>query len=279
MPADGDVTAAADVLAAAQRQQERRQLLDAPGAAQLTPAQAAVRVAFFLWASLLNLVTVSSLWARSADVFNPEAAGRLFGLLGAGATLGQLVGSLAAGALAGAPVLRGSGGAGPSLLPLLVSAAALELAGQAAGRYKVVKGAVQSGSPVLANVEVEDGGGMVKQASSSSLACQGSASHMARAVGKCAPPGAGLAAADGSSAGGGGGGKAGAGSVGAVGRRAGAEGGSLLDQLLRRTLEGYRLIKCAVLSPGAPTLPALPSGLFPGLPCCMPPMPAPSPRP
>lgn len=71
-------------------------------------------------------------------MFSPEAAGRLFGLLGAGATLGQLLGSLAARALARAPLLGGGDGS-PSLLPLLASAACLELAGQAALRYRLVK--------------------------------------------------------------------------------------------------------------------------------------------
>ncbi len=61
----------------------------APPPPSLTPAQRAVRIAFFLSASLLNLVAVSSWWARAADVFSAEAAARLFGILGAGATLGE----------------------------------------------------------------------------------------------------------------------------------------------------------------------------------------------
>ena len=71
-------------------------------------------------------------------MFSPEAAGRLFGLLGAGATLGQLLGSLVARALARAQVL-GGGAAAPSLLPLVASAGMLELAGQAARRYRLVR--------------------------------------------------------------------------------------------------------------------------------------------
>jgi hypothetical protein len=52
--------------------------------------QRAVRVALFLWMSLLNLVAVSAMWARAADVFAGGTAGaRLFGALGAGATLGE----------------------------------------------------------------------------------------------------------------------------------------------------------------------------------------------
>ncbi|XP_072077461.1 uncharacterized protein [Arachis hypogaea] len=45
-----------------------------------------VRIGLFLWVALLNLITISSTWARSGS--------RLFGFVGAGATLGQLFGSL-----------------------------------------------------------------------------------------------------------------------------------------------------------------------------------------
>ena len=54
----------------------------------MTAAQRAVRCAFFLWVSLINLVGVATVWARASDVFVPEASARLFGILGAGATLG-----------------------------------------------------------------------------------------------------------------------------------------------------------------------------------------------
>lgn len=240
--------------AAEQQRQDRRELLAVLGAVQLTRPQAAVRVAFFLWVSLLNLVAVASLWARSADVFSPEAAGRLFGLLGAGATLGQLLGSLAAGALARAPQLGGGGGS-PSLLPLLLSAAAFELGGQAAGRYRGVKGA-SSQQP-----EIEEGGGaeaeaMVRHASSSSLIAplQGSSSSgkmvratsrgvMAITIGREFPAGGGTDLPDGATnvrarA---------AGSKGSSGgRRRPSKDGSFLGQLLVRTLEGYRLIRCGL---------------------------------
>uniref|UniRef100_A0A7N2ME51 TLC ATP/ADP transporter n=1 Tax=Quercus lobata TaxID=97700 RepID=A0A7N2ME51_QUELO len=53
-----------------------------------------VRVAFFLWVALLNLITISSTWARVIDVMDSESGSRLFGFIGAGATLGQLFGSL-----------------------------------------------------------------------------------------------------------------------------------------------------------------------------------------
>ena len=292
-----------------QGEQHRRQLLlaaAAAGASQLTGAQAAVRVCFFLWVSLLNLVGVSTLWARSADAFSPESAGRLFGLLGAGATLGQLLGSLAAGAMARAPLLGGGGGS-PSLLPLLVSAAMLELAGQAAGRYHRVRpsgGSSSSGgaatSPLMAAVAV-DAEGLARQAtatgagSSRSGSKAGGASSLARlGSGKAS----GLQeAADGS---------AGKSSPSAAangslkpssGSRVTKPGASLLDQLMGRTLEGYRLIRwvpdadgCSShscpwpASPVSSSLPAqqnslaysLPASMYP---CPLPPLPPAGPRP
>ncbi|KAL8199786.1 hypothetical protein R6Q57_013354 [Mikania cordata] len=44
--------------------------------------------------ALLNLITISSTWARVIDVMDNESGSRLFGFIGAGATLGQLFGSL-----------------------------------------------------------------------------------------------------------------------------------------------------------------------------------------
>jgi len=50
--------------------------------------------------ALLNLITVSSTWARVIDVMDSESGSRLFGFIGAGATLGQLFGSLFAASMA-----------------------------------------------------------------------------------------------------------------------------------------------------------------------------------
>ncbi|KAJ4977774.1 hypothetical protein NE237_008554 [Protea cynaroides] len=58
-----------------------------------------VRTGFFLWVALLNLITISSTWARIIDVLDSESGSRLFGFIGAGATLGQLLGSLFAAAM------------------------------------------------------------------------------------------------------------------------------------------------------------------------------------
>ncbi|CAI0431342.1 unnamed protein product [Linum tenue] len=59
-----------------------------------------VRIGLFLWVALLNLITISSTWARIIDVMDSESGSRLFGFIGAGATLGQLFGSLFASGMA-----------------------------------------------------------------------------------------------------------------------------------------------------------------------------------
>ena len=51
--------------------------------------QVMVRAAFFLWLTAVNLVALSSVWARIAEVFDSSASKRLFGFLGAGATCGD----------------------------------------------------------------------------------------------------------------------------------------------------------------------------------------------
>ncbi|KAF9661304.1 hypothetical protein SADUNF_Sadunf19G0054200 [Salix dunnii] len=76
-----------------------------------------VRIGLFLWVALLNLITISSTWARIIDVMDSESGSRLFGFIGAGATLGQLFGSLFATAMAW-------------LVLLLFAALLLELAAQ-----------------------------------------------------------------------------------------------------------------------------------------------------
>lgn len=51
---------------------------------------------FYLWVGVQNVLCISTLWARCADVFPSDAAKRLFGFISAGSTLGQLLGSLLA---------------------------------------------------------------------------------------------------------------------------------------------------------------------------------------
>ncbi|XP_019257564.1 PREDICTED: uncharacterized protein LOC109235773 isoform X4 [Nicotiana attenuata] len=84
-----------------------------------------VRIGLFLWVALLNLITISSTWARVIDVMDSESGSRLFGFIGAGATLGQLLGSLFA---------TGMAWLGPHLL--LVSAILMELAAQSSKGIK-----------------------------------------------------------------------------------------------------------------------------------------------
>ncbi|XP_050209684.1 uncharacterized protein LOC126660307 isoform X2 [Mercurialis annua] len=79
-----------------------------------------VRIGLFLWVALLNLITISSTWARVIDVMDSESGLRLFGFIGAGATLGQLFGSLFA---------TGMAWLGPFLL--LIAALLMELAARA----------------------------------------------------------------------------------------------------------------------------------------------------
>ncbi|XP_058110577.1 uncharacterized protein LOC131253559 isoform X1 [Magnolia sinica] len=79
-----------------------------------------VRTGFFLWVALLNLITISSTWARVIDIMDSESGSRLIGFVGAGATLGQLFGSLFA---------AGTAWLGPFLL--LFAAFLMELAAQA----------------------------------------------------------------------------------------------------------------------------------------------------
>ena len=49
--------------------------------------------AFFVWASVFNLLAVSLFWALMADLWRREQAARLFGLLSLGGSLGAVAGS------------------------------------------------------------------------------------------------------------------------------------------------------------------------------------------
>lgn len=93
----------------------------------------AIRIAFYLFVSLMNLLGTSVFWARSVDVFPMEAGRRVFGVMGAGATLGQLLASLAVPHLLISSRLRSASGV--SLLPLVGAAVLLECAARCAARY------------------------------------------------------------------------------------------------------------------------------------------------
>lgn len=53
-----------------------------------------VKMAFYVFLNVENLVVISALWARAADTFNADSSRRLFGFISAAATSGQLAGSL-----------------------------------------------------------------------------------------------------------------------------------------------------------------------------------------
>lgn len=54
------------------------------------------KACFYTLVNLTNMIAISAAWSRCADVFCVDTASRVFGFISAGATLGQLVGSLVA---------------------------------------------------------------------------------------------------------------------------------------------------------------------------------------
>ncbi|XP_040385685.1 uncharacterized protein LOC102711575 isoform X2 [Oryza brachyantha] len=106
-----------------------------------------VRISLFLWVSLLNLIAISSTWARVIDVMDSESGSRLFGFIGAGATLGQLFGSLFAATMAWL---------GPFLLlfsSLLMELAALSSKGI---HSDATQGSTELSSSTIQNTEADD---------------------------------------------------------------------------------------------------------------------------
>ena len=55
-----------------------------------------VRKAFYLWVSLFSVFHISVFWSLMSDLFTKEQAGRLFGFIAAGASVGFLVGPILA---------------------------------------------------------------------------------------------------------------------------------------------------------------------------------------
>lgn len=103
---------------------------------------------FFVWTSVFNLFALSLFWGLLADLFRREQSLRLFGLIGAGGTLGAMAGSAVTSVLA-EPL---------GIAPLvLVSAALLEVAVQLVRRLVRLFGdaetAIATADPALA----EDG--------------------------------------------------------------------------------------------------------------------------
>jgi len=128
-----------------------------PPGPHLTTAQFVLRAVFYVWVSTLNLTSASTLWARCADAFSADASAgsRLFGFISAGATLGQLGGSITALALSShtkrAAELAAAAGKAPppgasNAVLILFSAALLFGASQLAPRVKFVDAAAAGGA-------------------------------------------------------------------------------------------------------------------------------------
>ena len=105
---------------------------------------------FFVWVSIFNLFVISMVWQMNVDLFSPEEGRRLFGVIGAGATLGAIVGSGVSAALARYVA--------PSIL-MLGSAALLELAVFSVGRLSRLSPTLHH-RPVEGNGEKVIGGGV-----------------------------------------------------------------------------------------------------------------------
>src|SRR5205814_8770480 len=65
----------------------------------LNQAGVAVGVPFFIWVGIFNLVVIAQLWAFANDVYTVEEGKRLFAIVGFGASLGAIAGSLVTGQL------------------------------------------------------------------------------------------------------------------------------------------------------------------------------------
>ncbi len=100
--------------------------------------------AFFLWLGVFSLFAVSVFWGFMADLFQAEQGKRLYGLLGAGGTLGQVAGSLVAEALAkGRTDVAGLGWL--LLLAALLLEAVVRVVHHLAGRLPPEEPAARSG--------------------------------------------------------------------------------------------------------------------------------------
>ncbi len=64
---------------------------------------------FFLWVGVFSYTVVAQFWGLAADIYTEEQGKRLFPIVGAGASIGAVIGALVARSLAayGAPVLMG----------------------------------------------------------------------------------------------------------------------------------------------------------------------------
>ena len=63
----------------------------------LSQAGVPIGVPFFIWVGIFSLMTIAQLWAFATDVSSVDQGKRLFAIVGFGASLGAIVGSLANG--------------------------------------------------------------------------------------------------------------------------------------------------------------------------------------
>lgn len=112
-------------------------------------AQIWVGRVFFVWTSVFNMFVVSIFWSVVADVFAPEQAKRLFGLIAAGGTVGAISGSAITSTLVAV--------VGAANL-LLVSVVLLEVAAFSARRLFHFAGAAVASRPVRVQEEERIGG-------------------------------------------------------------------------------------------------------------------------
>jgi len=78
--------------------------------AALATTAVPIGLAFFLWVGVFSYTVVAQFWALAADIYSEEQGKRLFPIIGAGASIGAVVGGLFARSLVrfGPPVLMGT---------------------------------------------------------------------------------------------------------------------------------------------------------------------------
>jgi ATP:ADP antiporter, AAA family len=64
--------------------------------AVLAKAEVSIGLAFFLWVGVFSYTVVAQFWALAADIYHEEQGKRLFPLIGAGSSIGAVVGGLVA---------------------------------------------------------------------------------------------------------------------------------------------------------------------------------------
>ena len=113
----------------------------------LAKLEVSIGLAFFLWVGLFSYTIVAQFWALAADVYSDEQGKRLFPLIGAGSSIGAVVGGLIAKALVplGPPVLMGV-----AVVVLLMSAALVATVEKRRGAARPADGPKAPEAPLAA---------------------------------------------------------------------------------------------------------------------------------